>query len=137
MYTAFSLAMIVAPFFVGMIADRYFAAQKVLGVLNLIGAGMLYYLTQVQDANTFFWVMLGYCLSFAPCIALTNSISMQQMSNPEKDFPVIRVMGTVAWIVVTNIVAVSYTHLDVYKRQFGYLASSKRQENSYFGPDPG
>jgi nucleoside transporter len=103
-YTAFSLAMIIAPFFVGMIADRYFAAQKVLGVLNLVGAGILFYLTQIQEADAFFWVMLGYCLSFAPCIALTTSISMRQMKNPEKDFPAIRVMGTISWIVVTNIV---------------------------------
>ena len=103
-YTAFSLAMLIAPFFVGMIADRYFAAQKVLGILNLIGAAILFYITQIQDADSFFWVMLGYCLSFAPCISLTTSISMQQMKNPEKDFPAIRVMGTVSWIVVTNIV---------------------------------
>ncbi len=103
-YTAFSLAMIVSPFFVGMIADRYFSAQKVLGVLNLIGAAILFYITTVQDAGTFFWVMLGYCLSFAPCISLTNSIAMSQMKNPEQDFPGIRVMGTVAWIVVTNLV---------------------------------
>ncbi len=103
-YTAFSLAMLIAPFFVGMIADRYFAAQKVLGVLNLIGAAILFYITQIQDAGTFFWVMLGYCLSFAPCISLTTSIAMRQMNNPEQDFPAIRVMGTVAWIVVTNIV---------------------------------
>ena len=103
-YTAFSLAMLVAPFFVGMIADRYFAAQKVLGALNLLGAAILFYVTQIQDAGTFFWVILGYCLSFAPCISLTSSIAMRQMTNPEEDFPAIRVMGTIAWIVVTNIV---------------------------------
>nr|MCU0352539.1 nucleoside permease [Cytophagales bacterium] len=103
-YAAFSVAMIVSPFFVGMVADRYFSAQKVLGVLNLLGAGILFYLTQITDANLFFWVMLAYCLTFAPCIALTSSISMRQMDNPEKDFPAIRVMGTVAWIAVTNLV---------------------------------
>ncbi len=69
-YAAFSVAMIAAPFFVGMIADRYFAAQKVLGVLNLLGAGILFYLTQITDADTFFWVMLVYCLTFAPTIPL-------------------------------------------------------------------
>ncbi|TDB63956.1 nucleoside permease [Arundinibacter roseus] len=103
-YTAFSLAMIIAPFFVGMIADRFFPAQKVLGVLNLIGAGILFYITQVQDADLFFWIMLAYCISFAPTIALTTSIAMRQMADPGKDFPAIRVMGTVAWIVVTNLV---------------------------------
>lgn len=103
-YAAFSVAMIISPFFVGMVADRYFAAQKVLGILNLLGAGLLFYLTQIQDADLFFWVMTAYCLTFAPTIALTTSISMRHMENPEKDFPPIRVLGTVAWIVVTNLV---------------------------------
>lgn len=103
-YTAFSVAMIIAPFFVGMIADRYFAAQKVLGVLNVIGAVILYFVGQEKNADNFYWWILAYCLSFAPCIALTSSIAMRQMTNAEKDFPMIRVMGTISWIVVTNIV---------------------------------
>jgi nucleoside transporter len=103
-YAAFSLAMIVSPFFVGMVADRFFAAQKVLGVLNLVGAGLLFWLTQIKDPDMFYWVMLVYCLSFAPCISLTSSIAMRQMGNAEKEFPAIRVMGTVAWIAVTNLV---------------------------------
>ena len=103
-FATFSIAMLIAPFFVGMIADRYFAAQKVLGVLNLLGAVVLFYLIQVNDADQFFWVLLVYCLTFAPTLALTSSIAMQQMSSPEKEFPGIRVLGTVSWIVVTNIV---------------------------------
>ncbi len=103
-FSTFSIAMLVAPFFVGMIADRYFAAQKVLGVLNLLGAAILYYLIQVNDADQFFWALLVYCLTFAPTLALTSSIAMQQMTSPEKEFPGIRVLGTVSWIVVTNIV---------------------------------
>jgi len=103
-YAAFSIAMIAAPFFIGMLADRYFAAQKVLGVLNLLGAALLFALTKIQNPSTFFWIMLMYCLTFTPTIALTNSISMQQMTNPEKEFPAIRVFGTISWIVVTNII---------------------------------
>lgn len=103
-YAAFSIAMIVAPFFVGMLADRYFQAQRVLGVLNVLGAGLLYLLTQTSNADTFFWIMLGYCLTFAPTIALTSSIAMRQMMNAEKEFPAIRVFGTVAWIAVVNLV---------------------------------
>lgn len=103
-YAAFSLAMIIAPFFVGMIADRYFAAQKVLGILNLLGAGVLYLITQNTDASQFFLLILAYCITFAPTLALTTSIAMQQMTSPEKEFPGIRVLGTVSWIVVTNIV---------------------------------
>ena len=103
-YAAFSIAMIISPFIAGMIADRFFAAQKVLGILNLVGAGLLLLLTTITDYNTFYWVMLLYCLTFSPTIALTSSISMRQMTNPQKEFPLIRVMGTVAWIAVTNLV---------------------------------
>ena len=103
-YATFSIAMIISPFLVGMLADRFFAAQKVLGVLNLIGAGLLFLLTQITDYDTFYWVMLMYCLTFAPTIALTSSISMRQMTAPEKEFPIIRLMGTIAWIAVTNLI---------------------------------
>src|SRR5688572_24685633 len=103
-YATFSIAMIISPFLVGMLADRFFAAQKVLGVLNLIGAGLLFLLTQITNYDTFFWVMLLYCLTFAPTIALTSSISMRQMTAPEKEFPLIRLMGTLAWIAVTNLI---------------------------------
>jgi len=104
-YLAFSIAMLISPF-IGAVADRYFAAQKVLGVLNLVGAALLYALTQITNADHFFWVILAYCLCFAPCIALTSSIAMRQMTTPEKDFPSIRVMGTIAWIAVTNLVGI-------------------------------
>ena len=103
-YATFSIAMIVAPFFVGMLADRFFQAQKVLGILNLAGALILYGITKVSDPDLFYWTMLVYCLTFAPTIALTNSIAMRQMQNPEKEFPAVRVFATIAWIVVVNIV---------------------------------
>ncbi len=103
-YTAFSIAMVISPFFMGFIADRYFAAQRVLGVLNLLGAAILFFLIRVDDPGVFFWYILAYCLTFGPTIALTSSIAMRQMDSAEADFPIIRVMGTIAWIVVTNIV---------------------------------
>ena len=103
-YTTFSLASIFAPFFVGMIADRFFSAQKVMGVLNLLGAIVLYFLIQNQNADTFFWYILAYTLTFAPNLALSSSIAMGQMKDPGKEFPAIRVLGTIAWIVVTNII---------------------------------
>ncbi len=103
-YATFSIASIIAPFFVGMIADRYFSAQKVMGVLNLLGAVILYFLIQNHDPATFFWYILAYTLTFAPNLALSSSIAMNQMTSPEKEFPAIRVLGTIAWIVVTNVV---------------------------------
>lgn len=103
-YAAFSVAMIGAPFFIGMLADRYFAAQKVLGILNLLGAAILFVLTRISHPDAFFWVMLLYCFTFTPTIALTSAIALRQMRNSEKEFPTIRVFGTIAWIVVTNII---------------------------------
>lgn len=103
-YAAFSIAMIIAPFFIGLVADRFFAAQKVLGALNILGAVVLYFLIQTKDPDAFFWMILLYCITYAPTLALGNSIAMQQMVSSEKEFPAIRVMGTIAWIVVTNII---------------------------------
>lgn len=103
-YAMFSVAMIVAPFFVGMLADRFFQAQRVLAILNLLGAGILYALSVITDPDLFVWVILAYCLTFAPTIALTTAIAMRHMGNPEKEFPAIRVFGTVAWIAVVNLV---------------------------------
>lgn len=103
-YATFSIASIIAPFFVGMIADRFFSAQKVMGVLNLLGAGILYLLIQNQNPDTFFWYILAYTLTFAPNLALSSSIAMNQMRDPGKEFPAIRVLGTIAWIIVTNII---------------------------------
>lgn len=103
-FSTFSIAMILAPFFVGMVADRFFSAQKVLGVLNLLGAGILWFLTQADHPDAFFWLLLAYCLTFTPTLALTSTIAMSQMAKPEKEFPGIRVLGTIAWIVVGNII---------------------------------
>jgi nucleoside transporter len=103
-YATFSIASIIAPFFVGMIADRYFSAEKVMGILNLLGAGILYLLVQNQSAENFFWYILAYTLTFAPNLALSSAIAMNQMKDPGNEFPTIRVLGTVAWIAVTNLI---------------------------------
>jgi nucleoside transporter len=103
-YAAFSIAMVGAPFFIGMLADRYFAGQKVLGVLNLLGAAILVWITQINDPDFFFWVFLLYCLTFAPTIALTSSVALRHLKVPEKEFPGIRLFGTIAWIFITNVV---------------------------------
>ena len=115
-YAAFSIAMIVSPFFVGMLADRFFAAERVLAVLNLLGAVILYYMYGLTDPlavdgvevtsawNKFYWTMLLYCLTFAPAIALTSSIALRHITDREKEFPVVRVFGTLSWIAVTNLV---------------------------------
>jgi nucleoside transporter len=97
-YSAMAIATIFSPFFVGMIADRFFSAQKVLGVLHLVGAALLYYLTQVNNPDTFYWILLLYSLLYAPTLALANSVAFRQMKDPSKEFPSIRVLGTLGWI---------------------------------------
>ncbi len=97
-YSAMSIATIISPFFVGMIADRYFAAQRLLGVLHLLGAAVLYYITTIQDPGIFYWFILLYSLLFAPTLALANSVSFNQMAEPGKQFSSVRVWGTVGWI---------------------------------------
>lgn len=104
--TIYALAWIgamISPFFVGSISDRYFAAQKVNGVLHILGGGLLYWLSATQSIGTFYWGMLFYSILFMPTIALTNSIAMNQSSDVAKDFPLLRVLGTAGWI-VSNVV---------------------------------
>jgi nucleoside transporter len=97
-YSAGAIATIISPFFVGMIADKFFAAQKIMGVLHLVGAALLFYATKV-DNHSFYWVILGYSLLYMPTIALSNSVAFGQMTDPGKQFPWIRVFGTVGWII--------------------------------------
>jgi nucleoside transporter len=96
-YSAMAIATIFSPFLVGMIADRFFAAQKLLGVLHLAGAGLLFYLTKV-DISGFYWVLLLYSLLYAPTLALANTVAFRQMTDSGKEFPSIRVFGTIGWI---------------------------------------
>ena len=97
-YANLSIAAIISPFFVGLIADRYFSAQKVLGVLHLLGAATLYYISTISEFNTFWWLILLYTLLYMPTMALANSISFTQMKDAGKEFPAVRVFGTIGWI---------------------------------------
>jgi nucleoside transporter len=97
-YSAGAIATIISPFFVGMIADRFFAAQKIMGVLHLVGAALLVYATYMTQTSGFYWVILFYSLLYMPTIALSNSIAFAQMTDPGKQFPWIRVFGTLGWI---------------------------------------
>ena len=98
-YSAMAVATIISPFFVGMIADKFFSAQRVLGILHIVGAVLLYFLTTLDNPGTFYWVLLVYSLMYAPTLALANSVAFRQMKDPAKEFPFIRVLGTIGWIV--------------------------------------
>jgi nucleoside transporter len=90
---------IIAPFIIGLIADRYFNAEKILGVLHLIGAVLMYQMFNAPDISVFYPYVLAYMILFMPTLALVNSISFNQMGDPEKEFSSIRVWGTIGWIV--------------------------------------
>lgn len=89
---------IVAPFVIGLIADRYFAAQKLLGVLHLVGAVLLYLLGSAGNFSAFYPYVFGYMLIYMPTLALVNSVAFNQMKDPSKQFASVRFWGTVGWI---------------------------------------
>ncbi len=97
-YSALAIATMISPFIVGLIADRYFAAQKIMGFLHLLGAVLLFLASTVTMNGPFYWIILFYSLLYMPTIALSNSIAFNQMSDPGKQFPWIRVFGTLGWI---------------------------------------
>ncbi len=103
-YSTQSLGAIVAPFIIGLIADRFFAAQKILGVLHLVGGVLLWFASTSLNFESFFPFILGYMIAYMPTLALVNSISFKQLQNPEKEFPAIRVFGTIGWIVAGIII---------------------------------
>jgi nucleoside transporter len=90
---------IIAPFIIGLIADRYFNAEKILAVLHLIGAVLMYQMYTATNVSVFYPYVLGYMILFMPTLALVNSVSFNQMKDPEKEFSSIRVWGTIGWIV--------------------------------------
>lgn len=99
-YSTTAWAAVLSPFFIGMIADRFFPAQIVLGVMHLLGGCLMFWASTITVPGMFFWVLLGYALCYMPTLALVNAISFHQMEDPSKEFPSIRVLGTLGWIVV-------------------------------------
>jgi len=119
-YSALAIATIISPFFVGMVADRYFAAQRIMGLLHLVGGALLYLATQITGNTAFYWVILFYSLLYMPTIALSNSIAFSQMTDPGKQFPWIRVFGTLGWIIAGQLIGA----LSIEKTEYTFVMAS-------------
>jgi nucleoside transporter len=99
-----ALASLVAPFFVGLVADKFFATERVMATLYAVSAVLIFMVTQVTSFAAVYTLLLGFCLCYFPTIALTNAITMRQLADPGRDFPIIRMFGTIGWIVINLIV---------------------------------
>jgi nucleoside transporter len=102
MYSVGPIAGMISPFFVGMVADRFFAGQRVLAALHLAGACLMFLAVFMMKGGAspglINLVFFLYMLTYFPTLALTNTIAMRNMNNPETQFPGIRVLGTIGWI---------------------------------------
>jgi len=115
-YSGLAIATMISPFFIGMVADRFFAAQRIMGLLHLLGAALLYYATRVTDNTSFYWIIVLYSLLYMPTIALSNSIAFRQMNDPGRQFPWIRVFGSLGWILAGFLIG----KFEIEKTQFTF-----------------
>jgi nucleoside transporter len=105
-YATHNWAAVLAPVLVGLIADRYFNAERVNAVCHILGAGLLWYAASIVDSpSLFIWTMFFYFMLYMPTLALVNAIAFANIGNADKEFPKIRVWGTIGWIVAGFVVA--------------------------------
>ncbi len=107
-YSTQSWGAIIAPFIIGLIADRFFNAEKILGILHLIGAVLMYQMSQATEFSVFYPYVLGYMIAYMPTLALVNSVSFNQMKDPTKQFPFVRVFGTIGWILAGLLISFAF-----------------------------
>ena len=117
-----ALASMISPFFVGLIADRFFATEKILAALHVIGAVFLFLMTRATSFGAVYAIMLAYCICFFPTIALTNSLALKQIEDAGKQFPLIRVFATFGWIFIGQIVG--YLGIEAKSTQFELAAGA-------------
>jgi len=97
-YGAFAIGAMISPFFVGLIADRYFASEKLLAVLGLVGGALLFMLPKLTTFGAFYPMLILYCAAYVPTLALGNSLALHHLANPKRDFPLVKTLAAVGWI---------------------------------------
>ena len=123
-YSTQSWGAIIAPFIIGLIADRFFNAERILGVLHLVGAALMYMMSQTTEFAVFYPYVLGYMIAYMPTLALVNSVSFNQMNDPAKQFPMVRVWGTIGWILAGLAISFVFKWDSIENIQNGLLSNT-------------
>lgn len=108
-YSAGPIAAVITPLFLGLIADRFFASQFVLAAMHALGALIMLVAVpgaiEAKDATSFEWWVLAYMLCYMPTLGLSNTVAFSHVTDPEKQFPIARVFGTLGWIAAVTFVS--------------------------------
>src|SRR5215204_405730 len=97
-YGAFAIGSMISPFFVGLVADRYFASEKLLGALGLLGGVVICLVPRAESFGEFYPLLILYCATFAPTLALGNSLALHHLADARRDFPRVKSFSAVGWI---------------------------------------